>query len=139
MPKMRRKKIRTTDYRFSSKNLKKELILLYANSRCKISCFFALLRSEGCPGRSPIQNLWREAQNHSILKFYKNFNVEVFDDSRTRKEWGWQTRYLNSEMVAKDFIEEVRRNPERTGFLRGMPLLIVIGRSRAAPNLSMGR
>lgn len=48
-----------------------------------------------------------------VTEFYKNFHVEVYDDSKARKEWGWNSRYPNFEMVVKDFIEEVRRNPER--------------------------
>lgn len=48
-----------------------------------------------------------------VMEFYQNFHVEVYDDSRARKEWGWNSRYPNFEMVVKDFIEEVRRNPER--------------------------
>ena len=48
-----------------------------------------------------------------VMEFYKNFHVEVYDDSKARKEWGWNSRYPNFEMVVKDFIEEVRRNPER--------------------------
>jgi threonine 3-dehydrogenase len=50
-----------------------------------------------------------------VMEFYQNFHVEVYDDSRARKEWGWNPRYPNFEMVVRDFIEEVRRNPERYG------------------------
>jgi nucleoside-diphosphate-sugar epimerase len=49
------------------------------------------------------------------MEFYQNFHVEVYDDSRARKEWGWNPRYPNFEMVVKDFFEEVGRNPERYG------------------------
>ena len=48
-----------------------------------------------------------------VMEFYQNFHVEVYDDSRARKEWEWNSRYPNFEMVVRDFIEEVRRNPER--------------------------
>jgi threonine 3-dehydrogenase len=50
-----------------------------------------------------------------VMEFYQHFHVEVFDDNRARKEWGWNPRYPNFEMVVRDFIEEVRRNPERYG------------------------
>ena len=50
-----------------------------------------------------------------VMEFYQNFYVEVYDDTRARKEWGWKSRYPNFEMVVKDFFEEVRRNPERYG------------------------
>jgi nucleoside-diphosphate-sugar epimerase len=49
------------------------------------------------------------------MEFYQNFHVEVYDDSRARKEWGWNSRYPNFEMVVRDFFEEVRKNPERYG------------------------
>jgi len=48
-----------------------------------------------------------------VMEFYQNFHIEVYDDSRARKEWGWNPRYPNFEMVVRDFIEEVRRDPER--------------------------
>lgn len=48
-----------------------------------------------------------------VMEFYQNFHVEVYDDSRARKEWGWNPSYPNFEMVVRDFIEEVKRNPER--------------------------
>jgi len=50
-----------------------------------------------------------------VMEFYKNFHVDVYDDSRARKEWGWKSRYPNFEVVVRDFIEEVRKNPERYG------------------------
>jgi threonine 3-dehydrogenase len=50
-----------------------------------------------------------------VMEFYQNFHVEVYDDSRARKEWDWNSRYPNFEMVVRDFLEEVRRNPERYG------------------------
>jgi nucleoside-diphosphate-sugar epimerase len=50
-----------------------------------------------------------------VMEFYQNFHVDVFDDSRARKEWGWESRYPNFERVVRDFIEEVRKNPERYG------------------------
>jgi len=50
-----------------------------------------------------------------VMEFYKNFHVDVYDDSRARKEWGWESRYPNFERVVADFIEEVRKNPERYG------------------------
>jgi nucleoside-diphosphate-sugar epimerase len=50
-----------------------------------------------------------------VMEFYQNFHLEVYDDSRAREEWGWKSRYPNFEMVVRDFIEEVRKNPERYG------------------------
>ena len=50
-----------------------------------------------------------------VMEFYKNFHVEVYDDSRAREEWGWKSRYPNFERVVADFIEEVRKNPDRYG------------------------
>ena len=50
-----------------------------------------------------------------VMEFYKNFHVDVYDDSRARKEWGWESRYPNFEIVVSDFIEEVKKHPERYG------------------------
>ena len=50
-----------------------------------------------------------------VMEFYKNFRVDVYDDSRARKEWRWKSRYPNFEVVVEDFIKEVRKNPERYG------------------------
>jgi len=53
--------------------------------------------------------------NPKLMEFFRNFNGEVYDDGRARKEWGWKSRYPDFEMVVTDFLEEVRRNPERYG------------------------
>ena len=50
-----------------------------------------------------------------VMEFYQNFHVDVYDDSRARSEWVWESIYPNFEMVVRDFIEEVRKNPERYG------------------------
>ncbi len=50
-----------------------------------------------------------------VMEFYKNFHVDVFDDSRARTEWGWESRYPNFDIVVRDFMEEMKRNPERYG------------------------
>lgn len=50
-----------------------------------------------------------------IMEFHRNFIVEVYDDSRARKEWGWKSKYSNLDVIVEDFIAEVRKNPERYG------------------------
>ncbi|MCK5553767.1 MAG: hypothetical protein KAJ09_11520, partial [Deltaproteobacteria bacterium] len=37
-----------------------------------------------------------------------------FDDSLARKEWGWKPEY-NQERIVDDFLEEMRKHPERYG------------------------
>ncbi len=53
--------------------------------------------------------------NPQIMEFHRNFIVEVYDDSRAKEEWGWESRYSDLDTVIGDFIEEVRKNPERYG------------------------
>jgi len=53
--------------------------------------------------------------NPQIMDFHRNFIVEVYDDSRAKEEWGWESRYSNLDTVVGDFIEEVRKNPEGYG------------------------
>lgn len=50
-----------------------------------------------------------------IMEFFKVFNVEVYDDTKAREEWGWESHYPDFEKVVEDFLEEVRRHPERYG------------------------
>ncbi|MEW6275815.1 MAG: NAD-dependent epimerase/dehydratase family protein [Bacillota bacterium] len=34
-----------------------------------------------------------------VMEFYRNFNVEIYDDSKAQEEWGWQPKYSNFEVV----------------------------------------
>ena len=45
-----------------------------------------------------------------IMEFYRNFNVEAYDDLRAREEWGWTPEYGNFDIVVRDFVDEVRKN-----------------------------
>lgn len=50
-----------------------------------------------------------------IMEFHRKYNIETYDDSTAREEWGWKSMYFNIEIVVEDFIAEVRNNPERYG------------------------
>ena len=45
-----------------------------------------------------------------VMDYYRNLNN--FDDSRAREEWGWKPLYADFEKGVADFIKEVRSKPE---------------------------
>ncbi len=53
--------------------------------------------------------------NPEIMKFYKSLNMETYDDTNAREEWGWTPLYQTFEKVVADFIEEIRQHPKRYG------------------------
>lgn len=50
-----------------------------------------------------------------IMEFYRTFNVQVFDDSKAREEWGWTASYSDFDKLVVDFIEEMHSHPKRYG------------------------
>ena len=50
-----------------------------------------------------------------ITEFFRTFNVQVFDDSKAREEWGWTASYSDFDELVVDFIEEMRLHPKRYG------------------------
>jgi threonine 3-dehydrogenase len=44
----------------------------------------------------------------------QQFEVAV-DDSKAREEWGWKPQYQELDVLIKDFISEIQKNPERYG------------------------
>ncbi len=47
--------------------------------------------------------------------FQARATVEIYDDTKARKEWGWEPVYDNVEKQIVDFIQEVRTRPEYYG------------------------
>jgi threonine 3-dehydrogenase len=47
--------------------------------------------------------------------FQARATVETYDDTKARKEWGWEPVYDNVEKQIVDFIQEVRTRPEYYG------------------------
>jgi threonine 3-dehydrogenase len=50
-----------------------------------------------------------------IMEFHRTMQLDVFDDTRAREEWGWQPSYPDFDTLVTDFIEEIRVRPERYG------------------------
>ncbi len=50
-----------------------------------------------------------------IMDYYRTAQIEKFDDSCARDEWGWRPEYTTIEALVPDFINEVRVNPHRYG------------------------
>ncbi len=50
-----------------------------------------------------------------IMDYYRTAQIEVFDDTCARDEWGWRPEYTTIESLVPDFINEVRVNPRRYG------------------------
>jgi len=50
-----------------------------------------------------------------IMEFHRTMQLDVFDDTRAREEWGWQPSYPDFDKLVTDFIEEIRVRPERYG------------------------
>jgi nucleoside-diphosphate-sugar epimerase len=46
-------------------------------------------------------------------EFFRTFNVQFFDDSKAREEWGWAAGYSDFDNLLVDFIEEIRLHPKR--------------------------
>jgi nucleoside-diphosphate-sugar epimerase len=51
----------------------------------------------------------------SIMQYYANAKVVVFDDSCARQEWGWSPRFGSLAEIVPDFITEVQSNAARYG------------------------
>ena len=50
-------------------------------------------------------------EDPELVKIIRESGKKQIDDSRAREEWGWRASYNLEEMV-RDFIEELRKNPE---------------------------
>ena len=50
-----------------------------------------------------------------IMEFFRDYPVEVIDDSRAREEWGWYPIYTDFEKIVGDFLEEVKNRPQHYG------------------------
>lgn len=50
-----------------------------------------------------------------IMEFHRTMQLDVFDDTKAREEWGWQPSYPDFDTLVTDFIEEIRVRPERYG------------------------
>jgi len=51
----------------------------------------------------------------AIMDYYRTAQIETFDDTCARKEWGWRPEYTTIEALVPDFINEVRVNRHRYG------------------------
>jgi threonine 3-dehydrogenase len=50
-----------------------------------------------------------------IMEFHRTMQLDVFDDTTAREEWGWQPSYPDFDTLVTDFIEEIRVRPGRYG------------------------
>jgi len=51
-----------------------------------------------------------------IVQSFKDLiSTEAVDDSRARKEWGWEPLYTNLENIVEDYIQEIRTRPHIWG------------------------
>jgi len=51
----------------------------------------------------------------SIMQYYANAKVVIFDDSCARQEWGWSPQFGSLAEIVPDFINEVQTNAARYG------------------------
>ncbi|MBE9505821.1 MAG: NAD-dependent epimerase/dehydratase family protein [Chloroflexi bacterium] len=50
-----------------------------------------------------------------IMEYYKSFNIDTFDDSRAREEWGWRPAFPDLDTVLVDFKAELTEHPQWYG------------------------
>jgi len=47
-----------------------------------------------------------------VVDYYRSTHIDVFDDSRARKEWDWQPAYSDFDRIVPDIINELQLHPE---------------------------
>lgn len=49
-------------------------------------------------------------------ELYEDFNIYSVDDQSAFKEWGWQSKYSDLDILIEDFHREIKLNPKQHGY-----------------------